>query len=73
MALLFPKEELPRTPRKVLMHVIDAGNGCGMMERGQHIVEFQCPTCGHNDGWHTVNSVSEGRRGIPCPKCNDQS
>lgn len=35
---LFPKEEIPRTPRNVLMHVIDAGNGCDMMERGQHIV-----------------------------------
>lgn len=28
-------DELPRSPRKVLMHVIDAGNGWGFQPGGQ--------------------------------------
>lgn len=71
MTLLFSKEILPRSRKpRVMMRVIDAGNGCGVLENGEHIVEFECWKCGHNDGWYTVKNVTEGRRGIPCPICN---
>lgn len=67
--LLFPKNELPRTrKRQVLMHVVDAG--CCGMERGKQSIAFECGKCGFRPGWTTVDSVSEARRGIPCPKCN---
>lgn len=58
----------PRKPRRVMMRVVDAGVGDGT----GHIVNFVCPRCGHDDGWWNVSSVSEGKRGIPCPKCNKE-
>lgn len=63
----------PRRPRRVLMHVIDAGpwDGCGEPGRlGSHLVRMQCPRCGHETDWIGVQSVTEGRRGKPCPECN---
>lgn len=62
---LFPKGLAPRRPRVIRMHVVDAGNGEESM-----VAEFECKRCGHNSGWVTIETVTEGRRGIPCPKCN---
>ncbi len=63
--LLF--DVLPRTRvRRVMMHVCDAGAA----ESGAHIVNFVCGKCGHDAGWWEVDSVTEGKRGMPCPKCN---
>ncbi|HSV28619.1 MAG TPA: hypothetical protein VLL76_03645 [Candidatus Omnitrophota bacterium] len=60
MADLFP--DAPRRPRRVLMHVMDAGSG---------MIEFACRRCGHNTGWiRDDRTVTENRRGRPCPKCN---
>lgn len=58
--------ERPRKARRVLMHVVDAGIG----EKGL-IVNFVCLRCGHDAGWWEVTSVSEGKRGMPCPICNE--
>ena len=62
---LFPGTKTRRPPR-VLMHVIDAGNadGPGLW------VHVQCKKCGH-DQQFVVANVTEGKRGIPCQKCND--
>ncbi len=69
--LLFPKEELPRTPRLIRMHPVDAGyDVCGGYEPGRHSVKFQCPKCKFVPGWAEV-TISEARKGIPCPKCNE--
>ena len=52
----------PAPPRRVMMHVIDAGQG---------MAEFECGKCGHNAGWLIVESITEAKRGEPCPICND--
>lgn len=59
----------PRAKPRVMMHVIDAG-GCDNLEGGAHIVVFQCGKCRHKTEWQEVQTVSEGKRGFPCPKCN---
>lgn len=59
---LFPK---PPTPRRWRMHVIDAGPG----EEGS-IAVFRCPRCGRQTDWIRIKSVTEARKGIPCPTCN---
>lgn len=59
---LFPSS--PRRPRRVLMHVVDAGD-CESTYR----VHLVCPKCGHDDGWHHGLTFTETKR-QPCPKCN---
>ena len=57
---LFPRE---RTPSRKLMHVTDAGNANGKWLR------FTCSHCGHTeDGCYDL-TLTEAKRGIPCPKC----
>lgn len=51
-----------RRPRRVMMHVVDAGSD---------MVNHQCQRCGYDDGWKPTRAVSEEKRGRPCPKCND--
>lgn len=75
MSRLFEMEPEPpkqrQKPRK-LMHVIDAGGGgCGV-DTGEHRVRFGCEICKHETEWQTVKTVTEGKRGIPCPKCNPE-
>jgi hypothetical protein len=55
----------PRPPRK-LMHMIDAG--CNPSGPGD-IAQFACKRCGHRSEWIEA-TVTEIRRGIPCPTCN---
>ncbi|MGY3588042.1 hypothetical protein [Bradyrhizobium sp. USDA 4350] len=61
---LLPKP--PRRSRGVLMHVCDAGGG-----EGRNVLcQMQCRKCGHRSGWLIFDTVTEAKRGIPCPKCN---
>ena len=53
-------EKKPRRDRRVMMHVIDAGQG---------MAEFECKKCGTVAGWVKA-SPEEIRRGIPCEICN---
>lgn len=57
---LFPS---PKSPRLVRMHANDH------MFQGGH---FACSRCGHVAGWLVGMSISEVRRGVPCPKCNKE-
>lgn len=69
--LLFDKSELPRTPRRVMMHVCDAGDsGCGGIEPGQQSVKYECTKCGAQSEWEYADSISAAKRGIPCEGCN---
>lgn len=53
----------PRKPRRVMMHVADAG---------AYMIRFECDKCGHNTGWIVdTKTVTENRRGMPCPNCNE--
>jgi DNA-directed RNA polymerase subunit RPC12/RpoP len=65
---LFDAGEKPRRSPRRMMHVIDASGDCS--DPGSHSVVFQCSKCDHKTGWLKVDSVSEGKRGIPCPICN---
>lgn len=55
----------PRRAPRVMMHVSDAGNGCESA-----IARFRCARCGHETDWLEVQTITEGRRGLPCPECN---
>jgi hypothetical protein len=57
-----------RRTRVVLMHVSDAG-GCDAPD-ADVIVTMRCRKCGHETGWIKCRTVSEAKRGVPCPKCN---
>lgn len=60
-------ELLPKAPRRKrgqLMHVCDAGHG-----EGKPIVQFQCPKCKYQSGWFIFDTVTEAKRGLPCPRC----
>lgn len=64
---LFDTPLRPRAKPRVLMHAIDAGSG----PSGRVQAKFQCQKCGHTD-W-MLCSLTEMRRGEPCPKCNKDS
>lgn len=67
---LFEMPKRERKPRRVIMHVVDAGGGCGIEDSGQHMVQMACSKCGYKTDWFMVQTVTEGRKGKPCPKCN---
>jgi hypothetical protein len=56
---------LPRSrPRRVLMHVTDAG---------AEAVRLKCRRCGYDSGWCSYeegDNVTKLKRGLPCPQCN---
>jgi len=56
----------PVVPRNKLMHVADAG-GNGPDDQ---IVLFKCGRCGHVSEWISGLTVTQAKRGIPCPVCN---
>ena len=58
---LFPETKPPRQPRRQFMHYIDAGYRSAV---------FQCNKCGHKSEWVQGLSISEIKRGQPCPVCS---
>lgn len=65
---LFPMPEKPRKKREILMHVYDAGDSCD--GETKMACCFECSRCGHKEEWMNMRTVTEAKRGIPCPKCN---
>lgn len=57
-------EKPHRKMRGQLMHVCDAG-----YEEENPIVQMQCAKCGFQSGWFQFDTVTEAKRGLPCPKC----
>jgi hypothetical protein len=55
----------PRKMRGQLMRVCDAGSG-----ESKPVVQFQCAKCGFRSDWFTFDTVTEAKRGLPCPTCN---
>lgn len=55
-----------RKPRRVLMHVTDAG-GDGV----KPACRFVCARCGHDSGRLICESIRAAKRGLPCPKCSE--
>jgi len=60
-------EKPKRRTRGQLMHVSDAGYGGSW--RGVN-VQMRCAKCRHQSGWIEFETVTEAKRGLPCPKCN---
>lgn len=58
-----------RAPRRVLMHVDDAGDG----EHGGTVCVMACRACGARTGWLRFDSMSKARRGVPCEPCNSRT
>jgi len=56
----------------VRMQAVDHGEAPGLMPgwRTAQGAHFQCRRCGHDAGWLFDMTVTEIRRGEPCPKCN---
>jgi len=56
---------LPRSrPRRVMMQVADAGVDPGWLR-------YECLRCGYDTGWtEDPRTLTEQRRGKPCPRCN---
>jgi len=68
--MLFAKEDLPRSAPVKRMRVADAGYLLG----GAKDIRFECPHCGHDTDWIADElTVTENRRGLPCPCCNPES
>lgn len=52
------------------MHVVDAGYSDGRAGFVGDCVQLECRRCGHNTGWIPMRTVTEEKRGRPCPQCN---
>ncbi|KXV70536.1 hypothetical protein AD951_02705 [Acetobacter malorum] len=66
--MLFPLPSLPRRKRVKRMHVADAGHLPGGAQKG---IRFVCSHCGYDTGWiQDTRSISDNRKGLPCPACN---
>ncbi len=59
--------DFPKTVKKRqhLLHVYDAGHD-------PHVVKLKCKSCEYDNGWAYLpeKTITELKRGIPCPKCN---
>ena len=62
---LFPETKVQRAKPRVMAHVFDAGCSCET-----NLARFECKRCGWQSEWLSVASISDGKRGIPCPTCN---
>jgi len=70
---MFGELKPPRKAPQKLMHVCDAGNSsCGPVDGSSAVVKFSCRRCGHESEWLFGFTVTEAKRGIPCPVCNKQ-
>lgn len=58
-------EMFAKPPRIKRMHVIDAGH-----IEGERAARFYCERCETETGWYACG-LTEARRGIPCPECNE--
>lgn len=65
---LLPKERKERSPRRVLAHMIDAGDS-GIKDYPYGAV-FECKKCGWVSKWLGFKNPMECKRGTPCEVCN---
>ncbi|MEC7118540.1 MAG: hypothetical protein VXW65_01375 [Pseudomonadota bacterium] len=63
---LFPDLKPPRAKPRVMAHAEDHGE----FPDGRPSHRFVCKKCSF-DQW-LAGTVTEGRRGIPCPTCNTE-
>ena len=66
---MFADLKPPRQAPRKLMHVCDA-SGCCEEDGTGAMVRMKCPRCDHETEWLYLRTVTEAKRGLPCPKCN---
>ena len=64
---LFSETKPPRPAPRKLMHVCDAADD---EDPAYSSVRFHCARCGHESDWIDGLTVTEAKRGMPCPACN---
>ena len=71
---LFPEAPRHRAKPRKLGHVIDAGHGCGLDDDGSrnHWARLKCVWCDHQWEIHSGHTITELKRGLPCPECNGE-
>ena len=62
---LKPKRNNPRK----LMHVCDS-SGCCEEDGSGAMVRMFCKRCEYESNWLYLNTVTEAKKGLPCPICN---
>ncbi|MEO1616991.1 MAG: hypothetical protein AAFV88_14135 [Planctomycetota bacterium] len=70
---LFAMPKPARAKPRQLMHVMDAGDYRGSFSADRpdrHCARFRCRRCELETEWIRMDTVSESKRGIPCPACN---
>lgn len=67
---LIPRKPEERRKRILRAHVTDAGEGQGDHPYG---AEFKCNRCEWESGWFCFDNITEIRRGLACPNCNNKS
>ena len=60
----------PRATPLKRAHVSDAVKGQGDFPYGG---QFTCARCTWESDWLCFDTISEMKRGIPCPKCNSST
>lgn len=60
----------PKRPRVWRMRVTDAGDGTYCTDEAPISVRYAFGRCGHETDWMDARTVSEAKRGMPCPCCN---
>lgn len=69
---LFASLKPPRAKPRKLMHVSEAA-GCCEEDGTGAMVRMNCKRCGHESDWLYFQTVTEAKRGMPCPVCNEES
>lgn len=73
MARTLEMFDKPRRPRTRRMVVCETADGTCCCDETPISVRYLCSRCDHVTGWMGARTVTEAKRGIPCPKCNEPS
>jgi hypothetical protein len=67
---LFEDLKPPRAKPKKLMHVSDSYESCSVEDGDTVQVCMTCIHCGYESDWMTCATITEAKKGKPCPQCN---
>lgn len=68
---MFEELKPARAKPRVLMHVSDATDTCcSESAKRKPVCRMQCTKCNAETDWLEFATITEAKRGIPCPACN---